>query len=144
MHVAIPVVLLHVDPKTFYFNLFLILIAVLSLIFLFFSTIAAISLFRAWRLVRKQRLAEAKWQRASRRADGKQYPCRIPGVCDLCRRGGNHIFIDYGRNICPSCYEPYWRSMENWSGPDEKQELVSSRARRAARRAAARQAANGR
>lgn len=134
MDLTISALLLHVDLRTFYFNLFLILIAVLTLIFLFFSTLAAITLIRAWLLIRKRRQAEAKWQRASRRADGQPYPCRVPGTCDRCRRGGNHLFVAYGMTICPACYEPYWRKMEDWSGPTEIQELLTARARRQPRR----------
>ncbi len=117
--------LLQADLKTFWLNLFLILCAVVLLTILFFVVISTITLIRAGLWVRRRRKAEALWLKASRRADGRTYPAGSSGVCDSCHRGSRHIYSEYGKNLCPACYEGHWRRVENWTGLDDSPEFLA-------------------
>jgi hypothetical protein len=109
-----------VDPATLYLNLMLLIGAVFLLGILFVLVILGITFFRAWLWARARRRAEQKWIKYARRADGRAYPATVVGTCDLCRRGGSHIYCEYGMLFCAMCYEKHWREAENWD-PAERE-----------------------
>jgi hypothetical protein len=116
--------LLLADPAAFRMNLVLILGAIFLLGLVCVGALVVVTLIRTALWVKKRRQAEQTWARASRRADGRPYPGRMSGTCELCHRGGTFIYSDYGKNLCPACYEKEWRRVENWTGPEEKPELM--------------------
>lgn len=104
-----------VDPATLYINLMLLIGALFVLGILFVLGLCGITLFRAWRWARARRKAEEKWIKVARRSDGRTYPPTVVGTCDLCRRGGSHIYAEYGLFICAVCYDGRWQELETWT-----------------------------
>jgi hypothetical protein len=61
--------------------------------------------------IMRQRRALATWRKASRRADGEMYPPFMESVCQQCHRGHRMVyFVETGEELCPECYERFWRS----------------------------------
>lgn len=109
-----------VDPATLYMNLMLLIGALFVLGILFVFGMVVATLIRAWLWARARRKAEEKWIKYARRSDGRTYPPTVVGTCDLCRRGGSHIYAEYGLFICAMCYDKRWQEIENWTSEERE------------------------
>ena len=106
-----------VDPVTFARNIFLLVGALLfigaaTVVFALVWTTASACLSET----RRQR-AWMEYKKASHREDGQPYPPFMEGVCGWCGRGDTKIYHpDSGDQLCPSCYETFWRAREVTQG----------------------------
>lgn len=97
--------LLQVDSATFFFNLSLIIGAVIFLVITFFFLIATITGIKVLVFWAQQRSAEREHIRETRQPDGKLYPPFIEGVCSVCRKGDHKIYFpSKSEGFCPACY----------------------------------------
>lgn len=104
-----------VDPQTLILNLSLILGGVLLLIVGFFAFMTTWSVTFAVIGMIRQKRSFVRWKRSTLRADGKPYPSFIEGQCQQCKRGDRKVYtLEDGHELCPSCYETYWRLAENF------------------------------
>ena len=104
-----------VDPQTLILNFSLILGGVLLLIVGFFVFMTTWSVTLAVIGMIRQKRSFVRWRRSTLRADGKPYPSFIEGQCQHCKRGDRKVyFLEDGHELCPSCYETYWRLSENF------------------------------
>lgn len=108
-----------VDAQTLILNFSLILGGVLLLIVGFFTFMATWSVTFAVIGMIRQKRSFVRWRRSALRADGKPYPSFIEGQCQQCKRGDRKVyFLEDGHELCPSCYETYWRLAENFVDPE--------------------------
>ena len=106
--------LMQVDLQTFALNLALIigtLVLLLGAFILFIVTWTGVSaliwVIQRWR-------AQREFIRKTRRADGQPYPPFIEGVCGQCHRGSTTIYFPpSGDELCPACYDRFWRREES-------------------------------
>lgn len=103
--------LLQANLEMFRFNLLLIIGAVILLgvaliVFIAFWTAINSAIWLA-----RRRLAERAYLEQTFRADGQRYPAFMEGACNECHRGDRKIYYPQGtdKELCPRCYERYWR-----------------------------------
>lgn len=76
--------------------------------------------FKIWLSERRQKHSYAEYYARTRRADGKMYPPRSGGICELCGRVRTVVYhLPTHEHICADCYEPHWRRQEGWVDPPE-------------------------
>ncbi len=107
-------------------NIFLILGALILLVFSSVALVAAYIGLRVWIFHRRQRRARAEYRRRTLRADGKRYPPVAGGICQACGRVSATIYYPTtGEKLCSPCYEDFWRRTER-ERPDEADPETSS------------------
>jgi len=102
-----------VDPQTLANNLAIIIGGVTLLL------LGSVAIYSLWTgasiaiwLVQRRR-AEKAFKTVSLRPDGKPYPPSMDGVCSRCKRGNRRIyFAGSGHELCPACYDSFWRDEE--------------------------------
>lgn len=89
------------------------------------SAVGLILLIVAWTglkivlQVYRQHRGKREYVKRFYRADGRKYPPYIEGICEGCGRGHRTVYHPQdGPNLCPDCYEPYWRRVTGWSEDD--------------------------
>jgi hypothetical protein len=103
--------LAQVDEKTLAMNIALLIGGLVLLGAFFLFTVAAITAIKCALWIRRCRKAEREFLAKYRRADGRQYPPFMEGICTQCGRGNNKVyFTATGEELCPPCYERSWRS----------------------------------
>ena len=110
----------HVDPHTFTLNLLLIIGASIWLGAAFVFVIAGWTALNSMIWFIRRCCAERAYHKRTFRADGERYPGFLEGVCDECHRGGRKIYYPPGsdKQLCPPCYERYWRREAAGLTPD--------------------------
>ncbi len=107
-----------VDEKTLALNVALLIggAILLGAFALFaFSTITAAKC--VW-WIRNRRKAEREFRAKHLRADGQRFPPFMEGVCGECHEGNGKIFFtDTGEELCPRCYERFWRRQRTGASP---------------------------
>lgn len=116
-------ILSQVDPKTLGLNLWLIISGVFCLgvstvlILVFWTAI------KVWLSERRERRSWERYQKSSRRADGRPYPAFFMGQCDSCGRGHRKIYqAEWGPGLCPTCYEAAWPAQTRKRVPPDSPE----------------------
>ena len=109
-----------VDPETFALNMFLLIGAAILLGLMGICLVALWTALNSVIWLVRRRLAERVHRRLTFRADGKRYPGFMEGVCGQCHRGDRKIYYPPGtdKELCPRCYERYWRREER-SRPED-------------------------
>jgi len=109
--------LAQVDPETLAMNIALLIGAAVVLMALFIFTLASITALKCALWIRRRRKAEREFLMKHRRADGERYPPFMEGVCGRCGHGDNKVyFTPTGEELCPPCYERFWRAGKARSG----------------------------
>jgi len=105
-----------VDPQTFFLNIMLLIGALLLLGAAFILSVTAWTCASALIWVIQRRRAQRKHVRETRREDGKPYPAFAEGTCGRCGRGSRRIYYPpSGDELCPTCYERFWRQSEGYA-----------------------------
>jgi hypothetical protein len=102
-----------VDLQTLGVNFMLILGALLALGFGFLALFTVYTLVRAafWHV--RQRRSWNAYVKSLRRADGARFPPCGEGFCDDCGDYSRTIFyVAGGPDLCPGCYDRFWRERE--------------------------------
>jgi len=61
----------------------------------------------------RRRSVDRAYRQVTHRPDGHPYPPFAEGVCTQCQRGNRHIyFAGSGHELCPACYDAFWREEE--------------------------------
>ena len=112
-----------VDEKTLAMNIALLIGGFVLLGVFFLFTVATITAIRCALWIRHRRKAEREFLARYRRADGRQYPPFLEGICTQCGKGNKKVYFTAGgEELCPPCYEAHWRRAE--SGVDSSRRMV--------------------
>lgn len=105
--------LLVVDPETFALNLMLLIgiLVLLGVVIVVLIAVWTVAMATIWHV--RQRRVWDRWLKVSRRADGRPYPPFTLGSCGSCGARNRQIYhLDSGEELCPACYEQFWRRTE--------------------------------
>lgn len=70
------------------------------------------------------RRAQSQYRRQVFRADGKRYPPAHVGQCQHCGQYWKRLyFVQDGPQLCPPCYEIYWRLAEKTRAADPEAQI---------------------
>lgn len=106
-------------------NIFLILGALILLVFGSIGLVAAYMALRIWYFHHRQRRARQEYRRRTLRADGKRYPPIAGGTCQVCGRVSTTIYYPTsGEKLCAPCYEEFWRRTE-YQSPNADSQTAS-------------------
>jgi hypothetical protein len=113
--------LAQVDEKTLAMNIALLIGGLVLLGAFFLFTVATITAIKCVLWIRRRRKAEREFLARYRRADGRQYPACLEGICTQCGKGNNKVyFTATGEVLCPPCYEAHWRWDEPRTGSSRR------------------------
>lgn len=94
-------------------NFMLVIGGIVLLIIVFVFSVVTWTGISALIWVIQRRRAQREFMKRTRREDGKSYPAHAEGTCGCCGRGSRKIYFPpSGEELCPVCYEQFWRHVE--------------------------------
>ncbi|MFQ5463753.1 MAG: hypothetical protein ACE5E5_14145 [Phycisphaerae bacterium] len=104
-----------VDPATFVRNIGLLIGLLLLSGATFVLLVTAWTTISSLIWIQQRRRAEQEHRAKAFCPDGKPFPPVAEGVCNQCGRGSRKIYFppdSGGKELCPTCYDAYWRDKE--------------------------------
>jgi len=123
-----------VDPETYVRNIGLLIGLLLFLGAAFIFLVSAWTTISSLIWISQRRRAEREHRAKEFRSDGKPYPPVAEGVCTQCGRGSRKVYFPprSGKELCPICYDAYWRDKATWQAVPRPNRAQPNRARKEA------------